>query len=237
MERLDKIISNNTEYSRSEVKKLIKSKKIKVNDIIIDKPECKVDIDDIITIDGVCLSFKKYVYLVLNKPKGYISATEDKEDKTVLDLVSKDYRDRKLFPVGRLDKDTTGLIILTDDGEFAHNILSPKNDHKKIYKATIDIPITNEMVKGFQEGVNLNDGKCKSSKLEKIDEYEALVTLTEGKYHQIKRMFGCYKAKVVELERIQIGNFALPNDLKLGEYRELSEKELDLVKNINDKKI
>lgn len=230
MERIDKIISNNTLYSRSEVKKLIKSNKIKVNDIVINKSEFKVDISkDIITIDGEKLKIKGNIYLVLNKPKGYISATEDKHMKTILDLVSKDYGDRNLFPIGRLDKDTTGLIILTDDGAFLHDIVSPKKEHRKIYKAVIDIPVNDEMITGFEEGVELNDGKCKPSKLEKLGKYEALITLTEGRYHQIKRMFGCFGAKVVELERIQIGNFALPEELKLGEYRELSKRELDLI--------
>lgn len=215
LERVDKIISNQTNYTRSDVKKLIKFKKVKVNDIIVDKPEFKVDIQkDIITVDGANIAFKKNVYLVLNKPKGYISATEDRKMPTVLDIVSKDYGNRNLFPVGRLDRDTTGLMILTDDGDFTHNILSPKKDSKKLYIATIDIPITNEMIEGFENGVKLIDGECKPSKLEKIGEYEAIVTLTEGKYHQIKRMFGCFKAKVVELKRIQIGNFKLPRRLK-----------------------
>ncbi|MCI8291395.1 MAG: rRNA pseudouridine synthase [Clostridia bacterium] len=229
MDRIDKIVSNSTKYSRSEVKKLIKANKIKVNDIVIDKPEFKVDIEnDSIIVNGESLTFKKNIYLVLNKPKGYISATEDRES-TVLDLVSKDYGDRKLFPVGRLDKDTTGLIILTDDGDFAHNIVSPKKDHKKIYRVTIDIPITDEMIEEFKNGVVLIDSKCKPAKLEKIENNIALVTLTEGKYHQIKRMFGCFKAKVIELERIQIGNFKLPRELNLGEYRELSDDELKMI--------
>lgn len=225
--RIDKVISNQTKYSRSDVKKLIKSKKIKVNNIIIDKADFKVDIKkDLINIDGIDLVIKQNIYLVMNKPKGYISATEDKNKSTILDLISDDYKGRNIFPVGRLDKDTTGLIILTDDGEFAHNILSPKKNSKKIYKVIIDIPITKEMIDGFKNGVDLNDGKCKPSKLEKIDEYEAQVTLIEGRYHQIKRMFGCYKANVLELKRIQIGNFILPEDLKLGAYREILEDEV-----------
>lgn len=233
MERVDKIISNQTNYTRSDVKKLIKFKKVKVNDVVIDKPEFKIDIQkDIISVDGVNIIFKKNVYLVLNKPKGYISATEDKKMPTVLDIVAKDYGNRNLFPVGRLDRDTTGLMILTDDGDFAHNILSPKKDSKKLYIATIDIPVTNEMIEGFANGVKLIDGECKPSKLEKIGEYEAIVTLTEGKYHQIKRMFGCFKAKVIELKRIQIGDFKLPQDLNEGEYRELTEDELKKVQEI-----
>lgn len=233
MERADKIISNQTGYTRSEVKRLIKSKKIMINNIIIDKPEIKVDIEkDVISIEGKNIVFKKNVYLVLNKPKGYISATEDRKMPTVLDIVSKDYGNRNLFPVGRLDKDTTGLMILTDDGDFAHNILSPKKDSHKIYIAKIDILVTREMIAGFEKGVKLIDGECKPSKLEKIDEYVAKVTLTEGKYHQIKRMFGCYGAKVTELKRIQIGDFNLPEDLMEGEYRELTQEEIKLVQGI-----
>ena len=151
MERIDKIISNQTNYTRSDVKKLIKLKKVKVNNILIDKSDMKVDISkDSINIDGEDLLVKKTIYLVLNKPKGYISATEDRKMLTILDLVSKEYSNRNLFPVGRLDKDTTGLIILTDDGNFAHSILSPKKDSKKIYNVTIDIPITEEMIEGFK---------------------------------------------------------------------------------------
>lgn len=234
MDRIDKIISNQTNYSRSDVKKLVKLNKIKVNDKIINKSDIKVDINtDIIIVDGVELQFKKNIYLVLNKPKGYISATEDRKLPTVLDIVSRDYENRNLFPVGRLDKDTTGLMILTDDGNFAHNVLSPKKNHKKIYEVIIDIPVTNSMINGFETGINLVDGKCKASKLEKTGEYTAKVTLTEGRYHQIKRMFGCYNAKVIELNRIQIGNFILPKDLKQGEYRELTDKELNMVLGIN----
>lgn len=235
MERLDKVISNQTNYTRSEVKKLIKAKKIKVNDIIINKPEIKIDIQkDKINIENKIITIKKNIYIVLNKPKGYISATEDRKMPTVLDIVSKDYSNRSLFPVGRLDKETTGLMILTDDGEFAHKIVSPKNHAEKIYIATIDIPITEEMIKGFESGVKLIDTECKKSKLEKIGVNIAKVTLTEGKYHQIKRMFGCYKAKVIELQRIQIGNFKLPDDLKLGEYRELTENELNMLQGKNN---
>lgn len=230
MERIDKIISNQTNFTRSEIKNLVKAKRIKVNDIIINKSDIKIDNSkDTITIDGNKIMIRHNIYLVLNKPKGYISATEDKNQETILDIVSKDYPIKDLFPVGRLDKDTTGLIIITNDGEFAHKILSPKKDSRKIYIATLDIPVTEEMAYGFENGVELVDGKCKPANLEKIDEYTALVTLTEGKYHQVKRMFGCYKAKVVELCRVQIGNFKLPKELKEGEYRELTEEELNLI--------
>lgn len=230
MERLDKVVSNQTGYSRKDVKELVKSKRITVNGEVVFKSDIKVDpTGDVIGLDGSELNIKKYVYLMLNKPKGYVSATEDKNMATVLELVPMEYSHRDLFPAGRLDRDTTGLMLITDDGEFAHNILSPKKHVKKTYNVTIDILMTDEMVKGFLEGVNLIDGECKSAGLEITGQYTGIVTLTEGRYHQIKRMFGCFGAKVVELQRIGIGNFFLPDDLELGECREFTEEELNKI--------
>ena len=230
MERIDKIISNQTTYTRKEVKDLIKKKKITVNNEIINKSDFKIDIKkDIIMIEGKILNIKTHIYIILNKPKGYVSATKDNSIPTVLDLLPKEYKKRNLFPAGRLDKDTTGLMLITDDGEFAHNILSPKKHVSKTYNVTIDIPITKNMIEGFKNGVELNDGKCKSAKLEITNTNTGIVTLTEGRYHQIKRMFGCYKAKVIELERIAIGNFSLPKDLNQGDYIEINELELNKI--------
>ena len=230
MERLDKIISNQTTYTRKEVKDLVKKKRIIVNDKIITKSDIKInDKLDIIKIDNQILNIKKYIYLMLNKPKGYVSATTDKLVPTVLDLLPNQYLHRNLFPAGRLDKDTTGLMLITDDGEFAHNMLSPKKHISKTYNVTIDIPITNEMVSGFFNGVILNDGECKSAILKITGKYTGIVVLTEGRYHQIKRMFGCFKAKVIDLERIALGNFFLPADLNKGDYREFTEEELQKV--------
>ena len=230
MERLDKVIAEQTEYSRKDVKKLVQNKKVTVNGEIVLKSDIKVDIKvDSIFVDGKEISYQKNVYLILNKPMGYISATEDRKQKTVLDLIDSKYEHRDMFPAGRLDKDTTGMMIITDDGVFAHNILSPKKHIRKIYEVTIDIPVTSEMAKGFEEGVDLNDGKCKVAILEKIGEYEARVTLTEGRYHQIKRMFGCFGAKVVKLHRICMGNLYLPDDLDVGKSRELTLEELELL--------
>ena len=227
MERIDKVIVSQTEYSRKDVKKLVLQKRVLLNGKIVSKSDEKINLDtDIISIDSVEINVKKYVYLILNKPKGYISATEDKKMKTVLDLVPEKYLHRNLFPAGRLDRDTTGLMLITDDGEFAHNILSPKKHVSKIYNVTIDIPLTENMVEGFKKGVKLNDGECKTAKLEIIDEFNARVTLTEGRYHQIKRMFGCYGAKVVELQRISMGKLILPKDLDIGECREIQKEEI-----------
>ena len=234
MERLDKVIAEQTEYSRKDVKKLVQSKKVTVNGEVVLKSDIKVDITtDKIFIDGKEISYQKNVYLILNKPMGYISATEDRSQKTVLDLIDSKYEHREMFPAGRLDKDTTGMMIITDDGVFAHNILSPKKHIRKIYEVKIDIPVTSDMEKGFKEGIDLNDGKCKTAILEKIGEYEARVTLTEGRYHQIKRMFGCFGAKVIKLHRICMGNLELPKDLEKGKFREATEAELEKIQEKN----
>ena len=230
MERLDKIISEQTYYTRKEIKKLISQGMVYANGEQVKKPEVKYDENNIcIRINGEEIEIKKHIYLLLNKPKGYVSTTEIKTEKTVLDLVPHKYKNRNLFPAGRLDKDTTGLMLITDDGEFAHNILSPRKHVKKEYEVTLDIPVTSDMVKGFKDGVNLNDGECKSADLEITGEYTAIVTITEGRYHQIKRMFGCYGAKVVELNRICMGNLYLPKELKLGEVKEATQDELQKI--------
>ena len=230
MQRIDKIISDQTYYTRKEIKKLISKGLVYVNGEQVKKPESKYDETNIsIKINGNEIEIKKYIYLLLNKPKGYISSTEIGSEKTVLDLVPEKYKNRNLFPAGRLDKDTTGLMLITDDGEFAHNILSPRKHVKKEYEVTLDIPVTPIMVKGFKEGVNLNDGECKSADLLITGEYTGIVTITEGRYHQIKRMFGCYGAKVVELNRICMGNLYLPNELKLGQVKESTQDELQKI--------
>jgi 16S rRNA pseudouridine516 synthase len=228
MKRIDRIISEHTDYSRKDIKKLITKGLIFVNDKEVKHPEDKYEDDISITINGIEIDIRNHVYLVLNKPKGFVSTT-DLNERSVLELVPDEYMTRDLFPAGRLDKDTTGLMIITDDGEFAHNILSPKKHVQKIYEVTLDIPVNEEMKKGFLKGVNLSDGECKSAILDITGEYTCKVTLKEGRYHQIKRMFGCYKAKVVELNRICMGDFYLPKDLKQGEIRELTSQELDLI--------
>lgn len=229
MDRLDKVLGNETFYSRKEIKSLVKKRRIKVNDEIVLKSDIKVSDTDIIKIDDNIININKYVYLVLNKPKGYVSSTKDNHDKTVLDLIEDEYKCKDLFPAGRLDKDTTGLMIITNDGVFAHNILSPNKHVSKTYYVKIDNKITDDMIDGFLNGVKLIDKVCKSALLEKISDYECYVTLKEGRYHQIKRMFGCFKTKVIELKRIKIGAFILPSDLKEGTYRTLTKEELKLI--------
>ena len=227
MERIDKIIASQGLYSRSDVKYMVNKKRITIDGKVVTSASQKADVDkNEIMLDGKPFVVKKQIYLMLNKPKGYVSATEDKKQQTVLELVPPALKGRDLFPAGRLDKDTTGLMIITDDGVLAHNILSPKKHVQKIYRVELDIPVTEEMQKGFAEGVELNDGVCKDAKLTILGEKTAEVTLREGRYHQIKRMFGCFGAKVVELHRIAMGELFLPDDLPVGECRELTEEDL-----------
>lgn len=227
LKRIDRILSEQTNYSRKEIKKLVSKGLVLVNECVVRRSDEKYDEDNIsIKINGEDVSVNKHFYLLLNKPKGYVSTTVSDSDKTVIDLVPNKYKTRTLFPAGRLDKDTTGLMLITDDGVFAHNILSPKKHIKKIYEVVIDKDVSDEMINGFKDGVKLNDGECKSALLEKVDTNKCLVTLTEGRYHQIKRMFGCYKAKVLELKRICMGELYLPTNLAVGEVREVSDEEL-----------
>jgi len=233
LERIDKIIASQGQYSRSDVKKLISKKQVAVNGEVVKSANVKADpLNDCITVKGIALDFKRNVYLMLNKPKGYVSATEDRDHQTVLELVPAEYSGRDIFPAGRLDRDTTGLMIITDDGALAHNILAPKKHVQKIYHVELDIPVTSEMADGFAAGVELNDGVCKEAGLEITGEFTARVTLKEGRYHQIKRMFGCYGAKVVELHRLAMGNLHLPEDLEVGACRELTEDELKLLQQL-----
>lgn len=230
MERIDKIIASQGQYSRKEVKALIAKDRVAVDGTPVKSSSDKADPAVMqITIDGKPLDFKRHVYLMLNKPQGYVSATEDRDHQTVLELVPEAYRGRDLFPAGRLDRDTTGLMIITDDGALAHNILAPKKHVPKLYRVELDIPVTEEMRERFLAGVVLNDGVCKAADLTKIDTRIALVTLREGRYHQIKRMFGSCGAAVVALKRLGMGKLYLPEDLAEGECRELTAEELALL--------
>lgn len=224
------MIASQGQYSRKEVKALIAKGRVAVDGRVVSSSSEKADpLTMLLTVDGKPLEFKRNLYLVLNKPKGYVSATEDRDHPTVLELVPQEYRGRDLFPAGRLDRDTTGLMIITDDGVLAHNILAPKKHVPKLYHVELDIPVTEEMRLGFSEGVMLNDGVCKAADLIKTGEKTAKVTLREGRYHQIKRMFGCFGAEVVELKRLGMGNLTLPADLAEGECRELAAEELALL--------
>ncbi len=232
MQRLDKIISSQLNISRSNARRDIKIGLVTVDGKVVKDFGFLTDPEaTVIEYKGQALSYKKYVYILMNKPKGVLSASNDKKRETVVDLVPEHLKRIGLFPVGRLDRDTTGLLIITDDGEFAHKVISPKSGIPKTYKVTLDGVVPPDTVDKFAQGVTLADGeKCKPARLEILDGNTALITITEGKYHQIKRMFGTVGLGVNELERISIAHLNLPENLARGECRELSESEiLDIV--------
>ncbi|MBQ6553589.1 MAG: rRNA pseudouridine synthase [Firmicutes bacterium] len=224
--RLDKFICSCTAYTRSQAKKLIHSKRVSLAGCVVTDEGFKVDEDcPDITLDGVSLKAEKYIYIMLNKPAGVISATEDARHKTVIDLLGGEYSNKGLFPVGRLDIDTEGLLILTDNGDFAHNTLSPKKHVEKTYIARVGgYTYTEESKQRFADGILLDDGyKCLPAKTELISacaEYaEIKITISEGKFHQIKKMFAAEGGKVEYLKRISFGEITLDENLKSGEYR------------------
>lgn len=234
MERLDKIIASQGKLSRSDVKKMIKGGRITVDGTVPKTADIKIDAEKtVITVDGKALNYKKHIYIMLNKPQGVISASNDKTQKTVVDLVPAElYRDG-LFPAGRLDGDTVGFVLITDDGDFAHRILSPKNHIMKTYHATLRAPLTDEDIEHFKKGVELSDGTlCLEAEVRMLPDTEsptAEVRICEGKYHQVKRMFAALGNKVVYLKRVKMGQLDLDPALAEGQCRELTDYELTLI--------
>ena len=230
-ERLDKYIASQTALSRKEAQKAIQSKRVTVNGAVIRTADSKVDTDaDAVTLDGQALRFRQYVYYMMYKPAGVVSATEDRSERTVLDILPPELRRDGLFPAGRLDKDTTGLLILTDDGGFAHRMLSPKKHVMKRYIATLDRKPDDSIEQGFRDGITLGDGTvCKSGQAELLGSNRAAVEISEGKYHQVKRMFAALGYHVEALMRVRIGALELDPELREGEVREMTEEEADRV--------
>ena len=232
MERLDKIVASMTGGSRKDARGMVLRGRVSVNGKVSGNIAQKVDpkTDDI-SVDGQSLTYKKYVYIMINKPKGILSASNDKSRETVVDLVKPDFPRDGLFPVGRLDKDTTGLLIITDDGAFVHKVISPKSLIEKEYLVTLDKPITAEDIKVLEAGVTLADGTvCRPAKVRQTERENVVsMTITEGKYHEIKRMLGVVGIGVNELERIRIGSLCKDDKLDVGQYRELTEEDLSLV--------
>ena len=233
MERLDKIIASQGQYSRSDVKRLVKQGRVTLDGIAVKSSDIKADPDKAeIKIDGRVLGYKKHLYIMLNKPKGVISATEDPTQPTVIDLVPKQLRREGLFPAGRLDGDTTGFVLITDDGDFAHRILSPKNHIMKTYIATLQRALTEADIEAFKKGIELKDGTlCLEAEVTAVSGTVpmAQVKICEGKYHQIKRMFAALGNKVLELRRIKMGELCLDESLAEGKCRELTQEELALI--------
>lgn len=228
--RLDKYLADMGKGTRSEVKKAISKGLVRVNNVIVKKPETKLDTDsDHILFDGVLVGYAQHEYYMLNKPAGVISATEDKREKTVIDLIIEKKR-KDLFPVGRLDRDTEGLLLISNDGELAHRLLSPSKHVDKVYYAKIDGEVTIEDVEAFQQGVDIGKEKltrpAKLRVLKSGTQSEIELTICEGKFHQVKRMFQAVGKEVVYLKRLQMGTLILDESLKPGEYRELTEQEI-----------
>ncbi len=229
--RLDKFFSSQSLASRKEVRTLVKNGRITINGEPANSADQAVDPQmDKILLDGQTVSYQEYIYLMMNKPQGVVSATEDNHCRTVLDLVPPALWRKGLFPAGRLDKDTVGFVLLTDDGDFAHRILSPKKHVTKTYEAVVSAPITPEDIAAFETGLTLSDGTvCMRASLSVLEEGEAplvKVVLREGKYHQVKRMFEARGKRVLSLKRTMIGGLPLDSSLPPGGCRAMLHKEL-----------
>jgi len=231
-QRLDKLLGNFGYGTRKEVKKLVKDGAIEVDSNIADDPGMHIDpVSQVISVNGEILNYREYIYIMMNKPDGVISATEDKREKTVLDLLPEEYLIFDLSPVGRLDKDTVGLLLLTNDGHLSHKLLAPRKHVPKVYFAKIEGRVTNKDVQKFKSGLVLDDGyKTLPANLTIIEEGDVSkieVEIFEGKYHQVKRMFEAVGKKVAFLMRKSMGPLGLDEGLKQGESRELTEDELN----------
>lgn len=234
--RLDKFLANMGFGTRKEVKKLLKTGAVRVNKQIVKDAKLHIQVDqDTVIVNGEEIEYKEFIYLMMNKPKGVISATEDSKDETVVDLLEIDDARYDPFPVGRLDKDTEGFVLLTNNGKLAHELLSPKKHVPKTYYALISGVVTEEDVLKFKQGVTLDDGYetkpgdlviLKSGETSEIE-----LTITEGKFHQVKRMFIAVGKKVTYLKRLSIGPLELDPTLELGEYRELTDEEVEKLVN------
>lgn len=236
MERLDKILSNLGYGTRKELKAICRKGLVKVNGVVVKDSGAKVEPEtDEIVINGEQIFYRKFIYLMMNKPDGVISATRDNRDETVVDLLEVDHQAFDPFPVGRLDKDTVGLLFLTNDGELNHRLISPKWHVDKVYSAKINKKVTESDIVAFKNGITLDDGYlCKEAKLEIVSasdsESDILVTIQEGKFHQVKRMFEAVGKEVTYLRRVEFGTIKLDETLLEGEYRELTDEELAILK-------
>ncbi len=229
--RLDKFISSQLNISRKDTRAAILRGRAAVDGATVRAADFKIDENaDSVTFDGQALSYKKHIYIIMNKPRGVLSASDDKRQPTVIDIIPEKLRRNGLFPVGRLDKDTTGLLIITDDGDFAHRVLSPKKKIFKTYIAVLDGEITPDMPEKFLNGIVLADGtKCRKAFLKHVDKNTAEIKICEGKFHQIKRMFGTVGLGVNALERTAVGNFHLPEDLPQGACIETDSEALESI--------
>ncbi len=228
--RLDKFLVSQGVGTRKEVQKIIRTGCVSVDGETANRPDCKIDENKSrVWVKGKEITYMEHIYIVMNKPENCVSATRDAGETTVLDLLPKEYRRRNLFPAGRLDKDTTGLLIITDDGDFAHKMLSPKHHVDKKYFALLSGSATDKMAENFKRGITFSDGTvCESALLEidKKNPKNVYVTIHEGKFHQVKKMFLTQGIKVEKLQRVSIGGFNLPKNLKKGDFRLMLSEEI-----------
>ncbi len=251
--RLDKFLANSGIGTRKEVKEILKNKKVSVNNVFVKDGKIHVDEEkDIVKYENKIINYKPFVYIMMNKPAGVISATEDSHHKTVIDLLNDEYRTYDIFPVGRLDIDTEGLLLLTNDGILSHNLLSPKKHVDKKYYVKIAKSLSEDDIKTLENGIKLEENFitknakveiiCNNSEKESEDfdfgenennknENSVYITISEGKFHQVKRMFKAVGNEVLYLKRVKMGNLLLDENLELGEYRELTQKELNGLRN------
>lgn len=237
MERVDKILGNMGHGSRKELKQLIKKGNLMVNGRPIKDSGFKVDpYSDNIVYNGENIIYRKFIYIMMNKAAGLVSSTDDPLSETVIDVLEDEYKIFNPFPIGRLDKDTEGLLILSNDGQLAHNLLSPKKHVEKTYYARISGKVEEKHREDFKEGIVLDDGyktlEAKLHILKSDDISEVNLTIQEGKYHQVKRMFESLNMKVIYLKRLSMGTLELDESLLIGEYRELKESELNILKSL-----
>ena len=231
--RLDKLISSTLIISRKDAVSVIKSGRVSVDGTVVKKGDVKVNENATVTLDGKSVTYSENIYIMLNKPAGLISSTDDNREKTVLSLFDKSYSDKGLFPCGRLDKDTVGLLVMTTDGALAHKLLSPKHHAEKQYLVRCDKAFTAEDVLLMKNGIMMDGKMTKEAILEiQSDPCEGKITLTEGKFHQIKRLcYACGEKEVLYLKRITFGGIELDETLEEGEWRNLTENELEILRN------
>lgn len=229
--RLDKYLCHIGYGTRSQVQKLVKQKRVSIDGVIINKPDYGFVVEEAeVMVDGKCIVYKEFYYFILHKPAGVITATKDELQETVLDLLESIDQNKEVAPVGRLDKDTEGLLILTNDGVTAHKLLSPKKHVPKVYYVEVEGTVNEEDQKAIEQGLTLADGtQCLTGVLDILEAGEKSkvhLTINEGKFHQVKRMMASLGKPVTYLKRVQMGGLKLPDDLEKGCYRELSEEEL-----------
>ena len=231
MSRLDKIVTDSGICSRKEAKQMIRSGRISINGSVVTDSALRIESAGCrIEVDGCVLDHPEHLYVMMNKPAGLLCATRDPKKPTVVDSLPAAWKKRGIFPVGRLDKDTTGLLILTDDGVFAHKVISPSGHIRKLYEAEVEGTATDEDVLAFRAGIVLKDGtECLPAELVPLGEGRVLVEIFEGKYHQVKRMLASRGLQVTALQRSRIGGLPLDEQLAPGDYRELSPQEIDLI--------